>query len=223
MRDFTLRKGWVDCDDDRVTKLCTLLYGYKFSRTNKYSDFKDTKDYKPIPSIDQSDYFHPQNSLYRVGDLKVPSNLNELLDKVFRLHNEKREKLLNVAKLYSIASKLWDVSETAAYLTTVNTIESILPTSTEKTCETCGKRLEGLTNKFKEFMDRNASDYDDDELIKVKNKIYRTRGKITHGGILLGEDRNPYWSKPFMDKHATEGHILRCLVRKAIINWFIEW
>jgi hypothetical protein len=222
-RDFTLRQVWVE--DERVTKLCTLLYGYKFSERDKYADFREIKDYKPMPSINPSDYLHPSNSFYIdiSGELNVPSNLNELLDKVFRLRKDKRKKLLNVAKLFSIASKLWDASETAAYLATVNTIESIVaPSRSKERCETCNKLLEGPTKSFEKFMEKNTSTYNDEFIERVKNKIYKTRSNITHGGILLGEDRNPYWYDPSAYRHKVEGHILRCLVREAIINWFTD-
>lgn len=222
MRDWTLRKGWVYCDEERVTKLCTLLYGYKFSKRDKYADFKETKDYKSIPSVSPSDYFHPASSYLRGSGLNVSSNLPELFDKAFRLHKTKHKKVLNVAKLFSIASKLWDVSETAAYLATVNTLESVITPSSKEKCKTCHKQLEGPTQPFKKFMNKYTSASDDELIKKVKEKIYKTRSKIAHNGILLGEDRHPYWFQPFEDRHKVEGHILRCLVREAIINWFTD-
>lgn len=221
MREWTLRKGWVYCDDDRVTKLCTLIYGYKFSQHDKYSNFKEIKEYKPLPSVNPSDYFHPANSLiYRGDGLKVPSSLNELLDKAYGLRKDNSAKLLNAAKSFLIASKLWDTSETAAYLATVNAIESIVPPSRKGRCQTCNQPLERLTKSFKTFMNKYTYEYDDERIKEVKEKIYKTRSKIAHSCLLFGKDSLPYWSQPFEVRHEVEGHILRCLCREAIINWF---
>ncbi|MDA8170937.1 MAG: hypothetical protein M0Z48_03815 [Nitrospiraceae bacterium] len=198
-RDFKIRREWVYCIDDnpRVFKLCDAVYDYRFSPENEYADFKDIKDYKP---------------------LDVPLNLTELFDKAFSLERAMREKLMKVAHLFLLALKLWDISETAAYLATVNTIESIVPPSNER-CPTCKSHL-GITKTFKKFMEDHTSASNDPLIEKIKNNIYKTRSGIAHQGILFGSDRNPYWHNFFEEEHRNEGHILRYLVREAIINWF---
>lgn len=225
-RDFTFRKGWVWCDDEKVTKLCTLLYGYNFSPSDKYSDFTETKNYRLISSVEPSAYYHFTSNLYNGRSLEVPSNLNELLDIAFR-NSETHEELLNITKLFSVASKLWDSSETAAYLSTVNTIESIVEKrrSKSKRCKTCNKELEGPTKAFKGFIEKYTTKSDDELIEKIKKNIYTTRSRITHGGLLLGNDQQPYWIQLDQNSYKRsleEGRVLRCLVREAIINWLTD-
>ena len=159
---------------------------------------------EPVESIKIADYYQPQNIFQ---DLTLPVELDKWIE--FSL---KDESMSEVCRLFSMVSRLWDQSQSYAYVAAISAIESLLDT-----------KKYGITKKFNDFIEKyGPRTYGKSE--EVKNRMYKTRSNIVHGRHLFKIDRSTYilGYSMFPDEEQNELIYVEWIVRVAIIRWLTE-
>ncbi|MEW6419810.1 MAG: hypothetical protein AB1480_17125 [Nitrospirota bacterium] len=182
-----IRHQWVRCGDDTSSKLCYTEYRFdNFSIESE--EFSDTKELVTLKQVDPKEYYNYGQNISE--GLKVPTIIQHLLDKVFSLDSKSLFKFLDICKLFALSNKLWETSQTMAYLAAINTIEAIpKPKSKTEMCK-CGRPLNGPTKEFREFLKKYAPSSKITD--KIRKELYNLRSDMTHKGKLFESDAYPY-------------------------------
>ena len=218
-REYLVSKQWVRCDGEVVSRLCNTEYVFEdFKRTA--DTFSDTSAIEEIKLIDAREYYGRGQDVSE--GLRGPKIINELLDIVYRLDKEQYNHLMTACKFLSLSSKLWNSSQSMAYLAAISAIESIPKDSSYAICRECGKPKNGPTKRFKDFLEK----YGPKSSItnKIRDELYGLRSAITHRGFLFERDSNPYTfiGSPKTSEQEKKGIALRQIVQISLVRWLID-
>ncbi len=220
-REYRVIKQWVRCDGEPVSRLCTNEYVFE-DFEDVVDDFSDVSELKEIKLIDLKEYYGQGQDISE--GLKGPTIINEILDRIFSLERGNYNQLITACKFLSLSNKLWDSSQSMAYIAAICAIESIPKKSDDLvSCPECGKPIDGPTKQFIDFVEKYGPKLS--ETKKVIKELYRIRSKIVHQGFLFERDSEPwaFWGSPKqIEEEFNKGIALRLIVQIAIIRWLIS-
>jgi hypothetical protein len=173
-------------------------------------DFPIAADVPPLEEVAAETYYDFMEGY--ADTLTIPAELARLLDAFNGLEGAKRERFLRACFWYQTASTVWDYSQSLYLTSLVNAIECLASVGPERSMP------EGPSALFLSFMKRFAPGKPGGNRL---NKIYDTRGEITHGERLLYLDQSS--SLPGLDEKSARDReiyeIAAVLCRGALINW----
>jgi hypothetical protein len=173
-------------------------------------DFPATADSPPLGEVTAETYYDFMEGY--ADTLTIPAELARLLDAFNGLNGDDRERFLRACYWYQTASTVWDYSQSLYLTSLVNAIECLSSIGPERS------RPEGPSALFLSFMKRFAPGKPGGNRL---NKIYDTRGEITHGERLLYLDQSSRVAG--LDETSARdrevGEIATMLCRGALINW----
>lgn len=219
-REYRVGTQWVRCDGEPVSRLCNTEYVFK-DIDWIVDEFSNVSSLEEIKLIDPREYYGRGQDVSE--GVRGPKIINELLDIVYSLDKEKYNHLTTACKFLSLSNKLWESSQSMAYLAAISAIESIPKESGEAViCSECGNPKNGPTKQFKEFLKK----YGPESTItnKIRDELYGVRSAIAHRGLLFESDSNPYsfFSSPISHEQERKGIILKQIVQIAIVKWLIS-
>jgi hypothetical protein len=207
-----------------------LSSGYRYCREDyRYPGFADigpgfssTEGIPPMETMEYYEYFgNPRQDLN--PPMRVPALLATFFDRFEALGKSEQHHFLRSAHWFHHASGVWRTSNSAAYLAIISSIETLRPSvpPTDK-CESCGApRGKGATRQFVDFLNAMAPAYGED--VKEREKLYRLRSALTHGGDLFQADTEALWG--LNPKSTAESHsyfTAMSLARRALLGWLME-
>lgn len=87
-------------------------------------------------------------------------------------------------------------------------------------CKKCGRPIWGISAKFKEYLAKYVA-ASDDARAKI-NRIYSTRSKIVHTGMLLLGDNYIDWSDETKSENEWQAHLdVMQAARLSVVNWLL--
>jgi|GEM_PF-6226436 hypothetical protein len=218
-REYRVNTQWVRCEGEPISRLCNTEY--VFEDIDWVIDkFSDVSDLKEIKFIEPTKYYGRGQDVSK--GIRAPTIINELLDIVFSLDREKYNHLMTACKFLSLSNKLWESSQSMAYLAAISAIESI-PKESDNfiICSECRKPKNGPTKQFKDFLEKYGPKLSSTNI--TKKKLYDLRSEIVHRGFLFESDSNPwsFFGSPEERKQESDGIALRRIVQIALIRWLI--
>lgn len=227
--EFTRSGGWDWIEDDKNTvKWGMLGYRTRDGFTVDVREFSATNNLKPIKSISAKEYYAYDVQQFPFGRHSVydpfvlPDDLTESLDLVLNLPEEEFESFFNACTWYDLTEKIWNISHSAAFVSSVTAMECLRDKTKDEPCGEC-KQIKNITKNFKEFLSEHVPFID--QVPQVKKAIYDTRSKLAHGESLLSQDIEP-WNNIINSKAMSESKIERTLLFvitvTALRNWLWE-
>ena len=176
----------------------------------------------PLSELPHDDYYTSQPALYG-NEFAIPDSLNRTLDRIFQLPDESQRRFLRAAHWYFAANAVWRESASAAFISTIAALESLItrPMPGPK-CPDCGRDSSpGPTRLFREFLDTYVSS--SERMRKVANVLYTVRSNLAHGEDILLSDTEPFGRFDTVSLREFEtAQDLYQVSRVAIINWLYE-
>ena len=187
--------------------------------------FSSVEHFSPMETMEYYEYFsNPRQELN--PPMRVPALLMTFFDRFESLEKAERDQFMRAAFWFQHASSVWEESNSAAYLAIISSIETLVPPamSVEK-CMQCGTPLNnGPTKRFVKFVNEMVPVFE--ENIKERQRLYRLRSALTHGGDLFQADSASAVSMGGINpKSAAEYHshiIAMNLARQILLNWLLK-
>ena len=173
-----------------------------------------------LETIDPHNYYN-RDSVRDGRPLQIPSDLFDSLRKYFSLKVSLRKDFQRACFWMLSADKVSLHSDSVAFLSFVNAIESVIsePQSSGR-CDKCKREFKkSLTKLFKEFLDEFASEVEK----PIRDNLYAIRSKLAHGGGILvsdlgiGHGFNPSY---FQDKEYFT--LIKRVGKIALHNWLLS-
>jgi hypothetical protein len=217
-----------------------LSNGYKYLRENyRYPGFYDTgPDFLPIgshpltfssvehfSSMETMEYYeYFSNTRQELNPpMRVPILLATFFDRFESLEKAEQDQFMRATFWFHHASSVWKESNSAAYLAIISSIETLVPSakSVEK-CKQCGApRDNGPTKRFVNFINEMVPA--SEENIKERQKLYRLRSALTHGGDLFQADTVSMGGMNPKSASEYNSHIIAMnLARQALLGWLLK-
>lgn len=157
------------------------------------------------------------------NDLDLPQSLGVWIDAALSCDDRLSNRLLRAAYWLRHAHDVNQLSQSAALVAAVQTVEALLPTIKGQVCPTCEREISpGPTKKFRDFLQEYAPTTSAEER-RARDLLYKQRSRLTHGHDLLASDKDypAAWTNP---AHAFDSQTLDRALRLAqisAINWFV--
>ncbi|MGH3751178.1 MAG: hypothetical protein ACRDRP_00500 [Pseudonocardiaceae bacterium] len=205
-----VRKHWVWTETGGSPPVRWAQEGYIIPGLRHLVEDLPSPEFAPLNEVPAEQYYN-----YRVhysDHLTVPAELTRLIDGINGMNHDDQERLLRACFWYSTASKVWDHSQSLHLTSLVNAVECLASIGPERS------KPEGPSKLFVSFMKKFAPGNPSGRQL---NKIYGTRGKITHGERLLHLDQSsPTGGLDQISARDREvGDNASFLCRGALINW----
>jgi hypothetical protein len=184
------------------------------------------RDLSP-PATDRLEEVEPEAYYERFGydgrPLSVPADLDQSICLYLQLAPPNRAKFNRATFWLDIASRMWNISVSSSFTSLVTAIESLLEpaTSHQVHCDKCdadrSHDVPGAGERLRAFFEQYAPGA---ALMSRRNKIYRLRGGIVHGGTLMQHDQDPIfgWDPPEWDERELHRD-LWSVTKVALRNW----
>jgi hypothetical protein len=177
---------------------------------------------EPIKCIPHDEYYGRPMGLKADETLELPDSLPRMLESIGRLERNDQTRFMRAARWIYAATELWDFHISSWYIALIAALECIAGTNAPppQPCPNCDKDMgPGPTRLFKDFLDEYI---DESELGKrSKNRLYRIRGKITHGDYLFDVDENTLGG--YASPNLAEEHTVRTELSWTVTNVLVRW
>jgi hypothetical protein len=133
--------------------------------------------------------------------------------------SDRKRQLERAITWFQQAPHIHRASSSAGYGALVTAIESLLETSRPPKCSKCNQPKYATTKRFKDFLEKHIPCVGKHP--EVRDRLYRVRSKITHGGDMFEEDIEPWRSLSTAkgDEEMSLYWNAHQLVSIAIYNW----
>jgi hypothetical protein len=173
----------------------------------------------PTLPLDASDEYYSVIAPPPRRELEAPAELESYLDWFFRIEGHDQKKFLRSCYWLQHSNFLLPYSVSGSFIALVSAIESLFDDADDISCEKCGRPLQGLTRRFREFIDHYVKL--PTELEKRRNQLYGIRSRMAHGSSLLYTDTAgfPFARTPEGMQEESDLKLLRIVARLALVNW----
>lgn len=184
-----------------------------------------------VPTLDLTERhdFYSHDGISVNQRMEMPSSMNDLLDTFFSLQADDQERFLRASFWSQHAQIVSSYSLSAAFTALISGIESLILDKAERCdgcsallssakCPKCGKSIERITQAFKEFVERFGKHSDTKE--EERDRLYKMRSKLSHGGLLFPSDVNLYEG---LNKRIVEEWLDIRTARKILSVILVEW
>lgn len=185
--------------------------------------FSALERWEPIKQVETGMYYWDR-PIEGGRSLQLPTSIGQLVDCYRALSTDARDQFLRAAFWQRHATEARSYSTSASYLALINSVEALIPPERGMSrCKACGRETgRSITQRFVEFLeDIVPSTAGDESVSRVREKIYRLRGKLGHGGALLGDDLAPQTGAfdPSLTSEWDDVRQASALARLALVNW----
>ena len=174
-----------------------------------------------IPSI-PSDIYFQNKSLVENQIFSIPDSLELLLSSFDTLNSADHERLMRAAYWFNHAEAVLPLSRSAALISLVQAVESLIVHGSSEKCETCGRAYgDGVGKSFRKFLERFVSKSDDySEALKT---LYKTRSNLTHGDhVLLADEYLLPTNSPGYSQEWILVNMAQEVTQTAIMGWLVD-
>ncbi len=192
-------------------------------------DFTDISNLSRFTFIEPNNYY---NTLRPSSDmLKLPGDINESLNKVYKLSPSDRKKYNQACAWFAVVDDLWFKSHASYYIALVCAIESLISESHK--CPECGQEITEpvggnctrghpkymITRRFKNFVQKYLMI--PNPIPQEVGIIYQVRSKLVHGSLLFDADLGSF-GLPLSYNQDSERELFSTLnkvTRLILYNW----
>ena len=194
----------------------------------KYADgFSSTEGLSQLEMVDAASYY--TNLGVEAGKpLQLPTTFTRSLAAYNKLDEESKTKFCRASYWSHVSSRVFTVSQSAAFAALVSAIEVFLPEPAERCrecgrptsadrCGSCNQPIAGPTRQFREFVERYAPGVP----ARDRNRLYSRRSSLSHGSSLLPGDLSEigFRNTPETTEAWRERQLLSQIVQLVLINW----
>lgn len=184
--------------------------------------FSPTGTLTPLTTVDPQMYYSYTHGAVGPGlALDIPGDLTRLLDAVWNLTRQDRDRFLRAGYWFQHAHNVRTLSLSAAFVSLVSAIEALSsgPRS-DKRCDECGQLVgPGPTKLFADFVEAHLPGTSIPE--PERKRFYRLRSGLSHGGKLLLSDHSLWDFSPSTLDEDHAGRVLWQIAQTVLRNWLI--
>lgn len=147
-------------------------------------EYSPIEKFEPIGRTPQ-DVYYQRGFARSSAPFSLPEGIEILLDTVFDLAPEQRNRFELACAWLSVVRELGDVSRSASFIAIVAGLEALLEKGSEP-CPSCGQPKFSVARRIREFLHEFVPAVTQDR--KQVDRIYRTRSDLAHGLNLLSFD-----------------------------------
>ena len=216
--DNRARWSWVLVDAESPQDVRFAQHSYALPDfQHERLDFSRALD--PLTEAPHDDYYVSQPALYG-NQFTIPDSLTRTLNRIFHLPNEAQRRFFRAAHWFFTANAIWQDSASAAFISTIAALESLIPRPTPgPKCPDCGRDTgPGPTRLFRTFLDTYVPS--SQRMRKVADLLYTVRSNLAHGEDMLLSDAEPFgrFDTAWLREFETVQDLYQ-VSRIAIINW----
>lgn len=212
---------WVLVKGNPDTVQCCQPY---FSVPQDEVDTEDwtvVRDIEPMDNLSPCEYY--KSRLHHVAEcLRLPTTANQFFEAVGNLDKADSLRFGKACYWINHAEAVTNLSDSAAFIALVTTIESLLPDTQPIPCEKCGRNVgPGPTQKFQAFLDDFLSD--GVRLHSSKRQLYALRSSVTHGGRVFSFDLDAFhMMHPDKFHQWKDLDDMKCVAHGVLHNWVLH-
>jgi len=209
---------------------CYLQLGYFGGteyRAKRADGFSSTEGLSQLEMVDVPSYY-TSLGVDSGKPLQLPTTFTESLAAYDKLDEESKTKFCRASYWSHVSSRVFAVSQSAAFAALVSAVEVFLPEPVERCtecgrptsadrCESCNQPIAGPTRQFREFVERYAPGVP----ARDRNRLYSRRSSLSHGSSLLPRDLSEIGFRftPETTEAWSERQLLSQIVQLVLINW----
>lgn len=189
--------------------------------------------------LSPSDYYVYDPVDDRTKQIKLPTNMDSIIDKYFKLDDKTR--LVADAAIYQLCNALdtFKSMKSLSFVSAVSSIETMLKLefkkekldfectecqtlkSSPRTCHKCGRPKWGIAEKYREYLFKyiGESPANRDQFMK----IYKIRSQIVHTEYLMFNENILDWDFGDKENELNLHHLTAIqLARISFVNWLLK-